>query len=211
MKGVRLATAVFCLVATLATAQAPQPVAERITVRRSLSIRVTLFSNRVVVLSARDNDEKVFMRQMTIPEGDYLVYLSALEKDATELEEEPVISDVSTSEGEVTLVLHVGPDAPRLVRFSPLASTTLPLSRIMGVLDDLHQQVLAASPSTDAMRDWKPRRGDRVQLLTGEYAIVREVWEEGLIVLEDEITYIRSMVLPDQRANVILRVVDTVR
>jgi hypothetical protein len=195
----------------VAAAQVPVPVAERLTTRRGLSVRVTLFSNRVVVLSARQDEEKIYLRQTTLEEGDYLVYLGALERDAGELGEEPVSSDVATSEAEVTLVLHVGPDPPRLVRFSPMAALELPLSRIMVVMDDLHQQVLESSPAEESVRNWNPRKGDRVQLLTGAYAVVREVWEEGLVVLQEEATYVRHMVLPDQREEVVLRVVETAR
>ena len=202
------------LFATTVAAQAPIPVVERITARRTLNIRVTLFSNGMVVLTGRDteSDTQVFMRQTLLDHGDLMVYISMLEEDATALDiDEPVSSDVATSESEVTLVLHVGPDAPRLLRFSPVATMTMPLARIMGVLDDLHQQVLAASPSEETLRDWVPRRGDRVQLLTGEYAQVREIWEEGLVVLECEGTYLRVMVLPGRADEVILRVVETAR
>ncbi len=211
MRRRRWIAAVLALAAATAAAQAPVPVAERFTTRRGLTARLTLFSNQVLVLSARQGGEQVFLRRMTLEEGEYLVYVDALERDATELGEEPVASDVATSEAEVTIILHTGPEAPRLLRFSPLASLDLPLSRIMGLFDDLHQQVLASSGAEESVRIWEPRKGDRVQLLTGTYAVVREVWVEGLVVLEEEATYVRHMVLPEHREDVVLRVVETVR
>jgi hypothetical protein len=108
----------------------------------------------------------------------------------------------------VELILHIGPDAPKTLRFSPMASLSLPLSKIMGAINDLEQQVRESSPSAFELKSWKPSRGDRVQVMNGTYARVVEVWEEGLIVLEYEETFIREMVPPDRYDDVILHVVD---
>ena len=89
-----------------------------------------------------------------------------------------------------------------------MATVSLQLSRIMGVFDDLQQQVFDASPSAEEVRTWEPREDDRVQLFNGTYARVAEVWDDGILVLEHEDTYIREVVAPGYRDQVILHIVD---
>ena len=209
MSKVRLALAVIMYLAGTALAQAPVPVAERVVSGGNLATRVTLFSNYVVVVTDRRDGKQDFMRRITLPADQYMVYLVAFQKNAEELGEEPISSDVGTSTASVQLTLHVGPEAPRLLRFSPMAVVSLPLSRIMGALDDLERVVLDASPSSEEVRAWTPKRGDRVQLMTGGFATVLEVWPEGLVVLEHEDTFIREMVSPDSLDLVILHIVDS--
>jgi hypothetical protein len=191
-----------------ASGQAPLPVVERATTRGEVSTRVSLFSNRVVVVTVRRGGEQDFARRITLPSDQYMVYLETFQTAVEELDREPVSSQIATSDAEVVLTLHVGRDAPRLIRFSPMSSVKLPLARIQGAVDDLQLQVLEASPSAEAMRIWEPAKGDRVELLNGATATVVEVWEEGLLILEHDLTYIRESVPPDMRDQVILRVVD---
>ena len=106
------------------------------------------------------------------------------------------------------ITLHIGPDAPRTIRFSPMSIVKLPLGRIQGALDDLQLQVLEASPSAEAMRIWEPAKGDRVELMNGTTATVVEVWDGGLLMLEHDLTYIREAVPQEMRDQVILRVVE---
>ena len=195
-------------IAATASGQVPIPVVERIVTDGDSSTRVSLFSNQVVVVTTRRGDIQDFMRYLTLPPDQYLVYLETFEKSAQELDDRPVTSRVNTAHAEVVLTLHVGPDAPREIRFSPMSAAKLPLARIMAALDDLQLQVFEASPSTEAMKHWKPKKGERVELLNGTFATVVEVWSEGLIMLEHEKTYIREAVPPDQRDKVILRVVE---
>ena len=208
MSKARLALAVIMYLAGTAFAQAPVPVAERVVTGRNLATRVTLFSNRMVVVSQRRDGKQDFLRRITLPADQYLVYLVAFQTSAEELGEEPISSDVGTSTASVQLTLHVGPEAPRSLRFSPMAVVSLPLSRILGALDDLQRVVFEASPSSEEIRAWTPKRGDRVQLMTGGFATVVEVWPEGLVVLEHDDTFIRAMVSPESLDLVILHIVD---
>jgi len=201
-------TVIIALAATSIGAQAPVPVAERVMTHGDTATRVTLFSNQVVVVTIREAGVQGFMRQIALPDDQYIIYLSILQTAAEELDEEPVSSDVSTSRDSVELTLHIGPNAPRVVSFSPMATVALPLSKIMGALNDLEDQVRNASPSAAELSSWEPRRGDRVELRAGGYARVAEVLEDGVLVLEHESTYIREVVSADARDQVILHIVD---
>ncbi len=191
-----------------ASGQAPVPIVERTVTQGEVATRVSLFSSRVLVVTVRRGDKQDFMRRITLPENQYMVYLGSFITAAEELDKQPVSSQVDTSEAEVVLSLYVGPDAPRLIRFSPMSIVKLPLARIQGALDDLQLQVLEASPSAEAMRIWEPAKGDRVELMNGITATVVEVWNDGLLILEHDLTYIRESVAPDVRDQVILRVLE---
>ena len=199
---------ILSVVAATASGQAPVPIVERTVTQGEVATRVSLFSSRVLVVTVRRGDKQDFMRRITLPENQYMVYLGSFITAAEELDKQPVSSQVDTSEAEVVLSLYVGPDAPRLIRFSPMSIVKLPLARIQGALDDLQLQVLEASPSAEAMRIWEPAKGDRVELMNGITATVVEVWEEGLLILEHDLTYVRESVAPDVRDQVILRVLE---
>ena len=196
------------VVAATASGQTPVPIVERTVTQGEVATRVSLFSNRALVVTVRRGDEQDFMRRITLPENQYMVYLASFITSAEELDMQPVTSRVETSMAEVEISLHVGPDAPRLIRFSPMSIVKLPLARIQGALDDLQLQVLEASPSAEAMRIWVPAKGDRVELFSGTIATVVEVWEDGLLILEHDLTYVRESVLPEMRDQIILRVLE---
>jgi hypothetical protein len=189
-----------------ASGQAPVPVVERTVAKGNVTTRVSLFSNRVVVVSVRRGGEHDFIRRITLPENQYMVYLESFITAAEELDQQPITSEVETSTAEVAISLHIGPDAPRMIRFSPMSTVKLPLARIQGAFDDLQLQVLEASPSAEAMRTWLPAKGDRVELMNGTKATVVEVWDEGLLILEHDLTYVRESVPPEVRDQIILRV-----
>jgi hypothetical protein len=194
--------------AVSASGQVPVPVVERTVTRGELTNRVSLFSNKVVVVTSRYGDEQVFSRLITLPADQYMVYLATFERNARELDERPITSRVSTPHAEVALTLHSGLDTPRSITFSPMSGVKLPLAAIMAALDDLEQLVFEASPSAEVMRTWIPQKGDRVELLNGHFATVVEVWEDGLLFLEHDQTYVREAVSPDMRDQVILRVLE---
>jgi hypothetical protein len=208
MNSCRFAVVVTLLAASTLLAQAPTPVAEKITTHGETTTRISLFSNRMVVVTISERGTQGFLRQISLPDDQYIIYLSILQDAAGELGERPVSSDVSTSHDAVELNLHFGPEAPRVLRFSPMAVVNLPLSKILGALNDLEEQVRAASPSAAALETWEPRRGDRVELMTGGFARVVEVLDEGVLILEHETTYLREVVPADARDTVVLRVVD---
>lgn len=209
---VRSAVAVLAIALAVgaggAAGEAPVAVAERTVTEGDVATRVSLFSNGVVVVTVRRQGTQDFVRRVTLSEDQYMVYLATLQIGAQELDDRPVSSSVDTSHAEVVLILRVGPDAPRTIRFSPMSIVKLPLARIMGALDDLQLQAFEASPSAEAMRVWQPRKGDRVELLSGQTATVAEVWDDGMVILEHDQTYVRESVPPDMRDQVILRVLD---
>jgi hypothetical protein len=207
----RLVPVLVLFVATMASSQAPVPVAERIVTQRDQKTRVSIFSNRAVVVSVLKGEEQDFLRRITLEEDQYLVYVTALQTNAENLGKNPVSSDVGAADYSVQVTLHIGPDAPRLIRFPSMATVSLQLSRIMGIFDDLQQQVFDASPSAEEVRTWEPHKGDRVQLFNGRFAEVIEVWDDGMLVLEHEDTFVREVVAPDYRDQVILHVVDPKR
>ncbi len=197
------------LAAATAFAQAPIPVVERVFTEGEIATRVTLFSNRVVVVSITDNGVQGYFKYLTLPPDQYLIYLGILQRAVLELGEKPVTSAVSTPRSQVVLTLHMGPDSPRRIEFSPLATVSLQLSQISGAVNDLEFLVRESSPSSEGLKSWQPRRDDRVELMSGGYARVAEVINEEVVVLVHEDTYIREIVGPDVRDQVILRVVET--
>ena len=60
------------------------------------------------------------------------------------------------------------------------------------------------------MRIWEPRKGDRVELLNGIFATVIEIRDDGILILEQDGTYIRESISPQVRDQVILRVAEPV-
>lgn len=200
----------FSIFAITASAQepAPVPVIERFSTQGDVVTRTSLFSNGVVVVTIRQAEVVDFMRRITLPEDEYIVYLGALETAAKELGEKPVTSRVETSRANIELSLNIGPKAPRRLEFSPMSTISLPLSRIVAVVDDLELQVRSASESAERLHDWEPKRGDRVQLMSGSYAKVVEIWDGGLLILEHEETFVRESLPADMRDQMILRVVD---
>jgi len=196
------------IVAATASGQAPVPVVERTTTRAEVATRVSLFSNRVVVVTTRRFNKQDFVRRITLPDDQYMVYLRIFQTAAEELDRQPVSSQVDTSDAEVVVSLHVGPNAPRTIRFSPMSVVKLPLAKILGALDDLELHVFEASPSAEAMRTWVPRKGDRVELMDGTRATVVEVWDDGLLIIEHDSTYVRESIAAGLRDQIILRVVE---
>ena len=187
---------------------APVPVIERISTQGDVVTRTSMFSNRVAVVTIREGDLQVFMRQITVPDDEYIVYLDVLQSAAEQLTDRPITSRVETSMANIELEINIGPKAPRRLEFSPMSTVSLQLSRIIGVMDDLELQVRNASESASRLQSWEPQRGDRVQLMNGAYARVIEVWEGGLLILEHEDTYVRESVPPDMRDQIILLVVE---
>jgi 2',3'-cyclic-nucleotide 2'-phosphodiesterase (5'-nucleotidase family) len=99
--------------AATASGQTPVPVVERTVTQGDVATRVSLFSNQVVVVTVRRDGEQDFMRSMTLPDDQYMVYLATFQANAEELGDKPTTSRVDTAHAEVVLSLHVGPDAPR--------------------------------------------------------------------------------------------------
>jgi hypothetical protein len=195
------------LFATLiATAQTPTPILERRVTVGNRTIRTSLFSNHVAVVSVRHGDEKAALQQRTLELDEYMGYLMAFERDAKELVNDRLSLRSMGGHGEITL--HVGPDAPRTIEYSPLSVLDLPMSRLLAAIDDLERRVIWSDPSPAELGDWDPKRGDLVELRSGAMAIVIDVGDDGSLTLEHDDTWIMEIVPSVHRAAVILRVVE---
>jgi hypothetical protein len=199
--------AVLSVALSAAWAQAPTPVVERITTQFGRTTRVTLFSNHVVVVAIRSDSESFFHRA-TLSFDEYMVYLQAMERYAREIGAEPVTSDVESRDATTELILHVGPDAPRVLRYSPLASLDLSAGKIASMVDDIQTRALAALPGEYEIEQWQPAVGDRVELRQGGEAHVAAIGEDGAIVLVQEDSSVSYTVARENRAEVILEVLE---
>jgi hypothetical protein len=190
-----------------ATAQAPIPVVERITDHRERITRVTLFSNHVVIVSIQSDTDN-FIHMATLNFDEHMVYLQALEECANELGHEPITSDIESRDSFTRLVLHVGPDAPRILEYSPLASLNLPAARIASMVDDIENRAMAIIPGEFEIKQWEPALGDRVELRQGGEAYVTAISKDGAIVLSQIDGPVSYTVPTDNRVNVVLKVIE---
>jgi len=190
-----------------ATAQPPTPVVERITDHFGRTTRVSLFSNHVVIVAVHSDTED-YIHQATLSFDEYMVYLQALEQSAREIGNEPVNSDVESRESSTKLILHVGPNAPRTLKYSPLASLDLPMGRIVSMIDDIQNRALAALPGEFEIKQWKPAVGDCVELRQGGEACVTAVGDDGIIFLEKEDSPVSYTVAKENRVGFVLRVIE---
>ena len=118
-------------------------------------------------------------------------------------------SDVESRDSSTVLILHLGPDAPREIRYSPLASLNLPAAKIASMIDDIQNRALAALPGEFEIMQWRPVVGDRVELRQGGEALVAAVDEEnGTIVLMEATSPVSSTVAKENRVAVVLKVIE---
>jgi len=194
-------------VALIVGAQAPTPVVERSTTHFGRLTRVSLFSNQVVVVAIHSETED-FTHHAHLNADEYMVYLQTLEEAAGTIGNHPVTSDVESRDSISTMALHVGPEAPRLFRYSPLASLNLSLSRISAVVDDLQTRALDSLPGEYEINQWQPEVGDCVELRRGGEACVSRVDEDGTIELMRDDVIMTFTVTPDGRSSVILNLIE---
>ncbi len=201
-----LITAVLLVAVLSATAQAPVPVVERITDHRGRTTRVTLFSNHVVIVSIRSDTEN-FIHQATLNFDEHMVYLQAMEECAKNIGHEPITSDVESRDSVTRLILHVGPNAPRILEYSPLASLSLPAAKIASMIDDIENRAMATLPGEFEIKRWEPALGDRVELRQGGEAYVTAIDEDGTIVLSQVNGPVSYTVAVENRVDIVLRVI----
>jgi len=206
-RGCALITALLLIVVLSVRAQAPMPVVERITDHRGRITRVTLFSNHVVIVSIRSETED-FIHMATLNFDEHMVYLQALEECANDIGNEPVTSDVESRDSSTRLILHIGPNAPRILEFSPLSSLNLPATRIVSIVDDIENRAMAALPGEFEIKRWEPALGDRVELRQGGEAYVTSIGEDGTIVLSQIDGPVSYTVARESRVDVVLRVIE---
>jgi hypothetical protein len=188
---------------------APIPVVERTVTLRDRAVRVSLFSDRVAVVSIRDRGIQVWVGRLTLDEPVYMAYLIAVQRDAAALaEERGQLQDEAQSVGATAVIdLHVGDAGRRRIAYSPVAVLDLAMGRLVRTLDDIQSTVLEADPAQEALRNWEPKLGEVVELLNGRLAEITDVREDGSLVIEHLETPMIEVVPAASRTDVILRVV----
>ncbi len=177
---------------------APVAVAERRVTRGETVTRLSLFSNRVAVLSVHEPGTPDFVRRRTLTQEEYVGYLASLAHDAPLVLQEESGPPPLGSGDQATLTLRVGVGRPRTVHYSPTAVSHLALSRVNAALDDLETLLRETSASRAELEGWTPAAGDRVELWGGETARVVEVRDDGVVILEHDQTPLIEALTPDQ-------------
>jgi hypothetical protein len=185
---------------------APQPVAERIVTLGQRAVRLSLFDNRVAVVSVREQERQVFFRRLTLGETEYEVYRDALMRDAGAVVGRGRSPGLTVA-AEGLIRVQSRPGSVIEVRYSVGAVLDLVTTRLVATLDDLERRVSETSPSHEELLSWEPAPGDEVELYDGTRATVSEVFENGIIFLAYEETAIIEVVTPEQRSQRIMQVV----
>jgi hypothetical protein len=191
--------------------RAPEVVVERVADFGPLTRRVTLFTNRVAVVSVREGERQVFLRRLTLGESEYAAYVVAVGRNLEQIPEGERPPDVAEGSGRGVITTRVGSAAPRRIEYWSLGALDLPLGRLVAVLDDLSLRVRESNPAEEELRQWEPAVGDVVEVVTGERATVVEVRDDGVIVLDLERSPLREEVSPEGWIQRIRRLVETPR
>lgn len=186
---------------------APTPVLERVLTTRDREVRTTLFSNSVLVVSARRGGERILFQQLTLPPDQFSAYLAAIQRDASELAVADELPTAGSSRGRGVVTIHVATGGPIQFSYSSMSVYSLAATRLIAILDDLEQQVINSLPEGPGVADWQPRVGDVVRLRGGPLAEVVEVREDGAVLLEHRETYINELVPAVEIRNVVVELV----
>lgn len=186
---------------------APLPIAERVLTHGPRRTRVSLFDNRVAVVSAREGD-RVTVRRLTLYETEFVAILRVIEIAARERSpRRPPDRGPSTAHGEILLHLDRH-GTPERIPYSPLAMPDLRTQQLLAALDDVERLVTDAPLWADEIRSWEPAMGDRVRLWDGELGTVVELLPEGFIMIQREVTSIRDAVPPGDRERLVFEIVE---
>jgi hypothetical protein len=192
------------------TARVPSPVVERIVTRGDSRTRLSLFDNRVAVVSLSEDGVQTVVRRRTLSAEAYLGYLAAVTETLPGLDAlEPQQDLPADNVGVITL--HVGEGPERVVRYATLRSPKLALGRLLATLDDLQTVVMETKPAHDRLAIWEPQRGDRLRMVTGQTAVVVEVHDDGGVVVEYEDVGVIEYVAKGQRDSRILELLERPR
>ncbi len=164
------------------TALVPSPVVERVVTIDSSTTRLSLFDNRVAVVSLAKDGLQTLVRRRTLSEEAYIGYLAAMTEALPGLDVLEPQQDLPVV-GVGVVTLHVGKGPERILRYATRRSPELALGRLLAMLDDLQKVVLDTKPAHDALASWTPQRGDRVRMVTGQTAEVIEVHDDGGVVV----------------------------
>ncbi len=189
--------------------EAPIPVVERIVHLPEGTTRLTLFNNRVAVVSVRPVEGEPLLRRRTLTATEYISYLEAFSQIVEELRAMGSdLNRLSGREPDAFITLNIGAEGPLEVRYNTLQVPGLAVGRLEAVLDDLQTWVRKTPAGYDEIMAWKPREGDRVRMLTGETARVEEVREDGSLILRFEDVGINELVAPSGRTGRIAAILE---
>ncbi len=166
-------------------ARAPDVLVERIVRDEAGRTRITLFDNRVVVVSVHPEQGAPEFRERLLPEGEWSVYRAFFAGELPRLRKEIAEGIVPPGDGG-TLRLAVPGQPELVVQFSTRRVPGLALGRILATLDDLQKRLLESPRENLDVVRWNPREGDRVELWDGSTAVVSDVRKNGTVVLEHE-------------------------
>ncbi len=182
--------------------EVPNVVVERHWFHGDRAVRITLFDNKMAVTTVREHGRQVFLRQLTLGDSEYEIYVKAMSEVADKaggLDRVPV----ETIDSGARIALNIPGFSPSAFSYSPLQVLGLPTARLVAVLDDLQKRVTEASPSQEALRLWEPAADDLVEHYVGGTARVTEIREDGVLVMEQSDTGI-ILVVPREEWHLII-------
>jgi hypothetical protein len=187
-------------------AEAPRPVVERHLQVGDRLTRLSLFDDRVVVVSTSEGGARTAYHQSRLPEWDYremLRELAALEDRARSMN----LGDVTLEGTSATIRLSLPGGRLRIIEYSLARYQDPHTAKLVTLLDDLQRRVTTPPvEETPDLTAWQPEVGQRVELRTGTFGVVTQVYASGLIVIEEEGSELLGYVTPETRTAIIRRV-----
>lgn len=183
--------------------EVPNVIIERHWFHGDRAVRVTLFDNKMAVTTVREKGNQVFLRQLTLDDGEYEIYIKAFTEVASKVGAEGR-DPLGTIDSGAMVALNLPGFAPSSFSYSPVQMLDLPTARLIAVLDDLQKRVTEVSPSEEALRLWEPAVDDQVELFIGRTATVTEIRENGLLIMETSGTGI-ILVVPREEWSLIIQ------
>jgi hypothetical protein len=183
----------------------PAAIVDRFTTAGDRVTRVSLFSDRVAVVSVREGDTVVLYRQMRISPEELAGYVGSLQLDASSVRTTVQAEGLAPAASRGVILLYPGSGPPRRIEYQAMTTVDLATSRLIAVLDELEARVSAVGPYYHELQSWVPQEGDRVALVNGNTAVVDRVHESGTVELLYNEVSIRELVPPDQLLKVVLR------
>jgi hypothetical protein len=204
--------AILLVPVSTASAQSPSrvptAVIERVVNGDRQTVRLTVFDNRVAVVSKQEGGEQVFFRLLTLQVEEYEALREVVVADAPAAAVAALRrgGGVGGARARIRIVMDDGSVGE--IPYTTGSVLDLAGARLVAVLDDLEDQVSEVSEYYEELRAWRPEEGDLVELVTGARARVVEVHADGSVTLAHEDVAIRERVPEDVRSERIRRVVE---
>ncbi len=195
----------LAVVPVIVAQEVPNVIIERHWFHGDRAVRVTLFDNKMAVTTVREKGNQVFLRQVTLDDGEYEIYINAFSEVASQVGAEGR-DPLEAIDSGAAVALNLPGFAPSSFSYSPIQMLDLPTARLIAVLDDLQKRVTEVSPSEEALRLWEPAVDDQVELFVGGTATVTEIRENGLLIMETSGTGIILVVPPEEWSLIIQKV-----